>query len=115
MDERTADQHADATADISAERQCVRDRTAATRAERHDPATTQASAPGRAVDLLQQHLATARSLQAAVTGTEVLRLAAAPYFGQALGERRRTTTALRPPARRTAVRDLRQALTGLLV
>ncbi|MCA6091015.1 hypothetical protein LE181_02350 [Streptomyces sp. SCA3-4] len=35
-------------------------------------------------------------------------LAAAPHFGQAFGELRRTVAALRPYARRAPVRELRQ-------
>ncbi|MFI9206510.1 XRE family transcriptional regulator, partial [Streptomyces sp. NPDC053048] len=95
----------------------------------------EAGQPGRAVTLLRQHLAKgafptrdrafftahlAGALaavgevdEAAATGMEVLRLAAGPHFGQALSEVRRTVTALRPHARRTPVRELRQALAAL--
>ncbi|MBC2877357.1 MULTISPECIES: hypothetical protein [Streptomyces] len=45
----------------------------------------------------------------------VLRLAAAPRFGQALREPRRSVGLLRPYGRRPAVRDLRLALAGLPV
>lgn len=51
--------------------------------------------------------------EAATTGLTALGLAATPHFGQALGELRRTVTALRPYARRAPVRELRQALTAL--
>ncbi|MEU1826683.1 XRE family transcriptional regulator [Streptomyces abikoensis] len=51
--------------------------------------------------------------EAATTGLAALGLAAAPHFGQALGELRRTVAALRPYARRATVRELRQALTAL--
>ncbi|MFC5149911.1 XRE family transcriptional regulator [Streptomyces aureoversilis] len=91
--------------------------------------------PAHAVALLRQHLPTATFAprdrafftahlagalaavgevdDAATTGMEVLRLAAAPHFGQALGELRRTLAALRPHARRPAVRELRQALAAV--
>ncbi|MEV5505100.1 hypothetical protein [Streptomyces orinoci] len=51
--------------------------------------------------------------EAAAVGMKVLRLAAAPGFGQALGELRRTIALLRPQARRPAVRELRRAFTAL--
>ncbi|WP_367140697.1 MULTISPECIES: XRE family transcriptional regulator [Streptomyces] len=91
--------------------------------------------PGQAVALLRQHLPQAAFAprdrafftahlagalaavgevdDAATTGLEVLRLAAGPHFGQALGELRRTVATLRPHARRPAVRELRQALAAL--
>ncbi|MEU5430917.1 XRE family transcriptional regulator [Streptomyces olivoreticuli] len=91
--------------------------------------------PQQAVVLLRQHLAhgafaprdraffTAHLVgalaavgdvdDAATTGLEVLRLAAVPHFGQALGELRRTVATLRPHARRPAVRELRQALAAV--
>ncbi|MEU1375962.1 XRE family transcriptional regulator [Streptomyces triculaminicus] len=53
--------------------------------------------------------------EAATTGLAALGLAATPHFGQALGELRRTVTALRPYARRAPVRELRQVLTALPV
>ncbi|MBH1937846.1 XRE family transcriptional regulator [Streptomyces sp. AV19] len=96
----------------------------------------EAGRPGRAADLLRRHLSEATFAprdrafftahlagalaavgevdEAAATGMDVLRLAAGPRFGQALGELRRTVTVLRPHARRTAVRELRQALAALL-
>ncbi|MFI9306645.1 hypothetical protein [Streptomyces triculaminicus] len=43
----------------------------------------------------------------------MLQLTAAPHFGQALAELRRTVADLRPYARRASVRELRQALTAL--
>ncbi|MFJ3882014.1 XRE family transcriptional regulator [Streptomyces sp. NPDC090077] len=97
----------------------------------------EAGQPGRAVDLLQRHLAdgtfaprdrafftahlsgalaaAGEPEQAAAIGMSALRLAAAPGFGQALGELRRTAAQLRSHARRPAVRELRQALTALTV
>ncbi|MFC6137835.1 XRE family transcriptional regulator [Streptomyces spororaveus] len=97
----------------------------------------EAGQAGRAVDLLQQHLtrgafaprdrafftahlsgalaAAGEPDQAASTGLTALRLAAAPGYGQALRELRRTAAQLRPHARRPAVRELRQALTALTV
>lgn len=97
----------------------------------------EAGQPSRAVDLLQQHLAhgafaprdrafftahlsgalaaAGEPDQAAAIGMSALRLAAAPGFGQALGELRRTAAQLRPHARRPAVRELRQALTAVTV
>ncbi|MEV7420386.1 XRE family transcriptional regulator [Streptomyces sp. NPDC089919] len=53
--------------------------------------------------------------QAAATGMTALTLAAGPGFGQALDELRRTAGALRPYARRPAVRELRHALTAVTV
>ncbi|MER7001282.1 hypothetical protein [Streptomyces sp. NPDC000410] len=50
---------------------------------------------------------------AATTALSALQLAANPGFGQALGELRRTAFELRPYARRSAVRELRHALTAL--
>ncbi|MEU2856323.1 XRE family transcriptional regulator [Streptomyces syringium] len=95
----------------------------------------EAGQPERAVSLLRQHLsggafaprdrafftahlagalaAAGEPDEAAATGLSALQLAAAPHFGQALGELRRTVTVLRPYARRAAVRELRQALTVL--
>ncbi|MFI8105475.1 XRE family transcriptional regulator [Streptomyces sp. NPDC086023] len=97
----------------------------------------EAGQPARAVDILQRHLghgtfaprdrafftahlagalaAAGEPEQAAATGLSALSLAARPGFGQALGELRRTASQLRPYARRPAVRELRQALTGLTV
>ncbi|UQI49802.1 XRE family transcriptional regulator (plasmid) [Streptomyces sp. HU2014] len=95
----------------------------------------EAGQPERAVVLLRQHLsggafaprdrafftahlagalaAAGEPDEAAATGLSALQLAAAPHFGQALGELRRTVAVLRPYARRAAVRELRQALTVL--
>ncbi|MDK9498565.1 XRE family transcriptional regulator [Streptomyces katrae] len=95
----------------------------------------EAGQPARAADLLRQHLAhgtfaprdrafftahlsgalaaAGEPDQAAATGMSALSLAAAPGFGQALGELRRTASELRAHARRPAVRELRQALTAL--
>ncbi|MFJ3914436.1 XRE family transcriptional regulator [Streptomyces vinaceus] len=92
----------------------------------------EAGQASRAVELFQQHLAHGRFAprdqafftahlsgalaaagepdQAATTGLTALRLAAAPGYGQALTELRRTAAQLRPHARRPAVRELRQAL-----
>ncbi|MFI0740173.1 XRE family transcriptional regulator [Streptomyces sp. NPDC021100] len=95
----------------------------------------EAGRPERAVVLLREHLATgafalrdrafftahlAGALaaaghpdEAAATGLSVLRLAAAPRFGQALRELRRSVGLLRPHGRRPAVRELRRALAVL--
>ncbi|MEU2510471.1 XRE family transcriptional regulator [Streptomyces syringium] len=95
----------------------------------------EAGQPERAVTLLRQHLqrgafaprdrafftahlagalaAAGEPDEAATTGLSALQLAAAPHFGQALGELRRAVTQLRPYARRSTVRELRHALTAL--
>ncbi|MEU5125352.1 helix-turn-helix domain-containing protein [Streptomyces mobaraensis] len=97
----------------------------------------EAGRPERAATLLREHLATgafaprdrafftahlAGALaaaghpdEAAMTGLSVLRLAAAPRFGQALRELRRSAGLLRPYGRRSTVRELRRALASLPV